>query len=315
MESDLQETDSSVSANARLLLLAASRHDLKSLQELLRTIPASVQDPETGFTPLHAAIAGADPSKKASLVDGVPNGGPINGDTQEKEGNGDDAAIETVKQLLLNGAIWNDLNKDDETPGCLALRLGLKDLYNIMVDAGVRAEVLLNRLDEYEQLNDQESDDDPDEDIPDTTQRVQDNNESITNQPSSSSSSQDPLPNQPTYLSSTLSFQANRILDSSTNSVMMSWETNLMSRTASLLAPCPGLRILNIGHGMGIIDTHFQSTSPSTHHIIEAHPSVLAQMREKGWYEKPNVVIHEGKWQDILPSLIENEEDGTMLFD
>ncbi|KAI4247357.1 MAG: hypothetical protein L6R42_009652, partial [Xanthoria sp. 1 TBL-2021] len=256
MESDNpQEAESDVAAGARLLLLAASRHDLKSLQELLRTVPASVQDPEIGFTPLHAAIAGADPSKKASLVDGVPNGVPVSGDTEEKDASGNEAAIETVKQLLLNGAIWNDLNKDDETPGCLALRLGLKDLYNIMVDAGVRAEVLLNRLDEYERLNDQESDGDPDEDIPDITQRVQDNNESINNQPSSSSSSssQDPLPNQPTYLSSTLSFQANRILDSSTNSVMMSWETNLMSRTASLLAPCPGLRILNIGHGMGII--------------------------------------------------------------
>ncbi|KAI4280269.1 MAG: hypothetical protein L6R38_004576 [Xanthoria sp. 2 TBL-2021] len=314
MASDIpQETDSSVAPDARLLLLAASRHDLKSLQELLHTVPASVQDPETGFTPLHAAIAGADPSKKPSLVDEVPNGGHLNGDdTEEKEASGDEAAIETVKLLLLNGAIWNDLNKDDETPGCLALRLGLKDLYNIMVDAGVRAEVLLNRLDEYEQLNDQESDEDPDEDIPDTTHRVEDDNESLNNQPPSS---QDPLPNQPTYLSSTLSFQPNRILDSSTNSVMMSWETNLMSRTASLLAPCPGLRILNIGHGMGIIDTHFQSTTPSTHHIIEAHPSVLAQMREKGWYEKPNVVIHAGRWQDVLPTLIENEEDGTMLFD
>ncbi|KAL8864654.1 MAG: hypothetical protein Q9198_009727 [Flavoplaca austrocitrina] len=181
-----------------------------------------------------------------------------------------------------------------------------------MVDAGVRAEVLLSRLDEYEQLNDQESDDDNlAEETSEITRRPQDDNVSRHNRPST----HDPLPNQPSYLSSSLSFQPDRILDSSNNSVMMSWENNLMSRTASLLAPSPGLRILNIGHGMGIIDSHFQSTQPSTHHIIEAHPSVLAQMREKGWYDKPNVVIHEGKWQEKLPSLIENEDGATTLFD
>ncbi|KAL8999202.1 MAG: hypothetical protein Q9169_001867 [Polycauliona sp. 2 TL-2023] len=307
--------DSDNPASAQSLLLAASRHDLTTLHELLRTIPASVQDPETGSTPLHAAIAGTDPSKDASQAAGAPNGEPVNGNTEDTDDIEEDKALETVKLLLLNGAIWNDLNKDDETPGCLALRLGLKDLYNVMVDAGVRAEVLLNRLADYEQLDDQESDDDnddddnPDEDVPETTEEIQ-TDESIN----SATSTQTPQPNQPTYLSSSLSFQPDRILDSATNSVMMSWETDLMSHTASLLAPSPGLRILNIGHGMGIIDTHFQSTSPGTHHIVEAHPSVRANMREKGWYDKPNVVIHEGKWQDILPSLIENE-NGSVLFD
>ncbi|KAL9638662.1 MAG: hypothetical protein Q9204_001414 [Flavoplaca sp. TL-2023a] len=312
MSNNPQETDRSAAAEAQSLLLAASRHDIPTLQQLLHTVPASVQDAETGFTPLHAAIAGADPAKRASQAYGMPNGGSIDDDNEEKA-IGEEAAVETVKLLLLNGAIWNDLNKDNETPGCLALRLGLKDLYNIMVDAGVRAEVLLSRLDEYEQLNDQESDDDDlAEDTSGITQRRQDDNPSRRNRPSST---HDPLPNQPSYLSSSLSFQPDRILDSSNNSVMMSWENDLMSRTASLLAPSPGLRILNIGHGMGIIDAHFQSTQPSTHHIIEAHPSVLAQMREKGWYDKPNVVIHEGKWQDILPSLIENEDGATTLFD
>ena len=28
-------------------------------------------------------------------------------------------------------------------------------------------------------------------------------------------------------------------------------------------------------------------------------------MREQGWFEKPNVKIHQGKWQDVLPKLIE----------
>ncbi|KAL8860434.1 MAG: hypothetical protein Q9178_003093 [Gyalolechia marmorata] len=322
MESDNPQDHqcSNLTAESQSLLVAASRHDLKSLQDLLRTVPASVQDPETGFTPLHAAIAGAIQSNEVSQVDGVSNGGPNGGDTEEK-GHADEAAIETVKLLLLNGAIWNDLDKKDETPGCLALRLGLKDLYNIMVDAGVRAEILLNRLDQYEQLEDPQSDDDdddgPHDEMPSEATKVvvQQDNGSINNTPNIQSSSQDPQPNQPTYLSSSLSFHRDRILDSSSNSVMMSWEYDLMSQTASLLAPAPGLRILNIGHGMGIIDTHFQSSSsPSTHHIIEAHPSVLERMREQGWYDKTNVIIHEGRWQDVLPKLIENE-DGGVLFD
>ncbi|KAI4116450.1 MAG: hypothetical protein LQ341_007689, partial [Variospora aurantia] len=62
---------------------------------------------------------------------------------------------------------------------------------------------------------------------------------------------------------------------------------------------------------MGIIDAEFQRTSPSTHHIVEAHPSVLARMREQGWYDKPNVVVHEGRWQDVLPKLIESEDENS----
>ncbi|KAL8906658.1 MAG: hypothetical protein Q9171_006181 [Xanthocarpia ochracea] len=320
MESDNPQDHQfpNLAAESHSLLVAASRHDLKSLENLLRTVPASVQDPETGFTPLHAAIAGAIQSNEVSRVDGVSKGGPNSGDTEEK-GHADEAAVETAKLLLLNGAIWNDLDKKDETPGCIALRIGLKDLYNIMVDAGVRAEILLNRLDKYEQLEDQQSDDDDDADPDDemsseATNVVQQDNRSINNTSIIQPSSQDPQPNQPTYLSSSLSFHPDRILDSSTNSVMMSWENNLMSQTASLLAPSPGLRILNIGHGMGIIDSHFQSSSPSAHHIIEAHSSVLERMREQGWYDKTNVIIHEGRWQDILPKLIENE-DGGVLFD
>src|SRR5437588_3197588 len=86
---------------------------------------------------------------------------------------------------------------------------------------------------------------------------------------------------------------------------MMQWETSIMRTSADLLLPNPSLRVLNIGFGMGIIDTFFQSHSPSSHHIIEAHPSIISSMRDKGWHAKPNVVIHEGRWQDVLPKLLE----------
>ena len=44
----------------------------------------------------------------------------------------------------------------------------------------------------------------------------------------------------------------------------------------------------------------FQSRSPRKHIIIEAHPDVLAHMRERGVYDWPNVHILEGRWQDFL---------------
>lgn len=319
MESDtLQDPDTDTAAGAQQVLAAASSHHVTSLRGLLRTYSASVQDPETGYTPLHAAISGADPSREKQQADGIVNGNDVNAEEVDEEGEGKEAAVSTVKLLLQNGAIWNDLDKDDETPGCLALKLGLTDLYDILVDAGVRAEILLSRLEEYEQLQEDDVDENPDPEA---------SSDSDTNFPTSATSigdvppatvppsTLDPQPNQPAYLTSALSFHPDRILDASANSVMMSWETTLMSRTTALLAPTPSLRILNIGHGMGILDTLFQSTSPSTHHIIEAHPSVLARMREQGWYEKPNVVVHEGRWQDVLPKLIESEDGEPNLFD
>lgn len=70
-----------------------------------------------------------------------------------------------------------------------------------------------------------------------------------------------------------------------------------------------GLKVLNVGFGLGIIDTMFQSlsTPPALHVIIEAHPDVQAHMREQGWYDKKGVKILEGKWQDFIedPALLE----------
>ena len=50
------------------------------------------------------------------------------------------------------------------------------------------------------------------------------------------------------------------------------------------------------------IDSLFQAlpTPPSLHVIVEPHPDVLAHMRELGWFDKPNVRILEGKWQDFV---------------
>ena len=301
-------------AQAQLILLAASHHNIESLRSLLRTGSASVQDAETGSTPLHAAIAACEPLQNG-VADSANTSGHVNGTV-----NGDhsstarsEAAAKTMRLLLQNGAIWNDVDRNDETPGCLALRLGLKELYEIMVDAGVRAEMLLNRLDEYQPLaeNDDEEDEAQGSDEGRREQGEVDDPSNGQQQDLDDNGEDHPEIHNEDYLQSSLRFQNGRILDSAGNGVMMAWETDILKRSADLLVPRSGLTVLNIGHGMGIIDTFFQDKNLSTHHIIEAHTAVLERMKKDGWYDKPNVTVHEGRWQDVVPKIISQ----GILFD
>ena len=352
-------TEINVDLDIQEVLLAASQHDIPKLRRLIRDYeqvgnPANVKDPETGYTPLHAAIAACEPIDNGNGdgdgedadARGASNGVGANGDAGAQKGRStanaqEESGLETVRTLLEEGAIWNDLDLNNETPGCLARRLGLKDLYEAVVDAGVRAELLLNRLDGYEALS--EEDDDEEEEEEGEGQEDQEEKEEEEEQ------QQQPDQNEVTvavpedqvqeliaaatasgaevaeaapdvtntrYLNSDLSFQNGRLLDQDQNGVMMAWETDIMSRSAKKLLPTPGLRVLNIGHGMGIVDNFFQELSPSTHHIIEAHPAVVEEMKRKGWHEKPGVKIHEGRWQDVLPALVlENETFDAIYYD
>jgi protein arginine N-methyltransferase 2 len=299
------------------ILLAAAKHDVPSLRNLLRNSSANVQDSETGYTPLHAAIAACETDHEAG--DGRAE---VNGHTNEatKEQEQEiEAATKTMKLLFENGAIWNDLDSNGETPGCIAYRLGLKELYELCVDAGVRAELLLSRLDEYQLLGDAASDDDDDNDndeIPEDNNLEEVTGDAETIDVNREDAQGDESTENPNYLASSLTFNRDRLLDADANGVMMEWETTLMRRSAELLLPAPGLRVLNVGHGMAIIDSIFQEKEPKSHHIIEAHPDVLKRMKEQGWYEKPGVVIHEGRWQDIVPGLVEkNEMFDAIYFD
>ncbi len=308
-------------------LLAASQHNIPQLRSLLRNGSASVQDPETGFTPLHAAIAACEPSQSPKQNGIQVNRHISDGHAQETEGDESLAtqdedikrASKTVELLLENGAIWNDVDNNNATPGCLALRVGLKELYNIMVDAGVRAEILLNRLDEYEQLGDGADEDIEADDVVKAEQAVAEVPQEAGVQATPPAGSMTDTINSvevsnEEFLRSDLRFQDGRILDNSRNGVMMTWETDIMKRTADLLCPRSDLRILNIGHGMGIIDSFLQDKSPTAHHIIEAHPAVLAQMRRDGWYDKSNITVHEGKWQDVVPRIMEQGQMFDVIY-
>lgn len=104
------------------------------------------------------------------------------------------------------------------------------------------------------------------------------------------------------------------LLDNDDDAVMMEWERPLMNAHANILTNngMKHKRVLNIGFGLGIIDTALQVYEPSLHVIIEAHPTVYKKMIENGWDKKANVRICYGKWQDELPKLVEEgiEFDG-----
>jgi protein arginine N-methyltransferase 2 len=299
----------------RDILYHAWGHDLPDLKKLLDVRgKASAQDPKTGETPLHAAIRACGPA------------GPDSNDSDE----GEDGCVEEAKgvmqELFFSGAIWNDVDANNETPGCVAYRLGRKALYEMCVDAGVRAELLFSLMDGYEELS---SGSDAGEE---ETEAAAQNGDAMDtdDQPQPEAQEQRFVPpdaneknvTSEEYLSSKLTYDASKLLDEDLNGVMMSWETDIMRRSVAALLPDPeaqtGKRILNIGFGMGIIDGMFAETKPSRHHIIEAHPSVLehlsqpdskfgASWEESGSDEGANKVWA-GKWQDVVPQLLEQGE-------
>ncbi|GIL60427.1 hypothetical protein Vafri_15020 [Volvox africanus] len=76
-----------------------------------------------------------------------------------------------------------------------------------------------------------------------------------------------------------------------------------------------GGRVLNVGFGLGIVDTEIQSHNPELHTIVEAHPDVYEHMVRQGWAERPGVRILKGRWQDVLPELLADAPYDGIFFD
>ncbi|EHK24769.1 uncharacterized protein TRIVIDRAFT_145248 [Trichoderma virens Gv29-8] len=306
----------------RDVLYHAWGHDLSGLKKLLDDrSKASLQDPKTGETPLHAAIRACGQADE-------PNGGEDEGEDGCVE-----EAREVVNQLFFSGAIWNDVDANNETPACVAYRLGRKTLYNLCVDAGVRAEILLALMDGYEELSSGGDDDDNDEDetMQEQEQDAAANEAKAQDGDGEVVEAAEPLKFVPPdanekpvtseeYLQSDLTYDDNKLLDSDLNGVMMAWETDIMRRSVAALIPDaqPGKRVLNIGFGMGIIDGMFAELKPSKHHIIEAHPAVLKHISspeskfgaawEKSGPEEGAYKVFGGKWQEVVLQLLEQGE-------
>lgn len=326
------------------ILLAATNHDIETLKKLLRTGDARMQDPDAGFSPLHAAVAACESDRDLNDEEVDNERDAVHGNALTEE-----SALATVKLLLENGAIWNELDNHDDTPGCIALRLGLKKVYEEIVAAGVRAELLFGRLDQYDLLPDNDAEEDHDDDaihgmeptprgtastangqandtamdldgmdpspnpstkVEDTTAGADSSVPTSTQTDETAEHTTEPVLSNPNvdseaYLASKLTYSEGRLLDSDKNAVMMDWETEIMKVSADQICYKKGLRTMNIGHGMGIVDKMFLANDPEMHHIIEAHPEVMEKLRREGWHDMPNVTVHEGKWQDVLPKLVE----------
>lgn len=104
------------------------------------------------------------------------------------------------------------------------------------------------------------------------------------------------------YLQDRVSFSEDKLMDSDSKAVMMAWEKPLMEAHAKAVCSVGG-HVLNVGFGMGLVDTAIQQYSPVSHTIIEAHPEVYERMLRTGWGQKDNVKIVFGRWQDVLSQL------------
>lgn len=232
---------------------------------------------------------------------------------------------EMVTTLLEYGAGWCLTDVNNDTPGCILIKRNLKNtpIYEQIVDAGVRAELLLRKvtefdmevIEDYEGANEEE-----------TAEAGQQEEVEIQAEASESSAreleadvvddKQDPSHNQDAYLRSKLQYTDDALVtEDGQDGVMMAWESNLMKIGCdSLFKGSNGdeTNVLNIGFGMGIIDTMINERNPTKHYICEAHPDVLQKMKDDGWYNKPNVVVLDGRWQDQLDKLLSS---GEVYFD
>jgi len=255
-----------------IMLNACSCGDIVSVQTILEQsrqisnppLAASLQDEETGISPLMAAS----------------EAGQLN----------------ICKILLEEGAPWNAIDRYRKCAGNYATEKEHWDVVNLLVDFGTQSELILGAtVRNMMKSNGMSS-------------VIENNGSDGQNR----SIEQEPC-TKPDYLQHNVRYNAaeTALLDEDNDAVMMEWERPLMEAHASIITGnAPNRIILNVGFGMGIIDSFIQTYNPALHVIIEAHPIVYQKMIKDGWDKKPNVRICFGRWQDELPKLM---NEGVMF--
>ncbi|KAK6938603.1 Ankyrin repeat [Dillenia turbinata] len=182
---------------------------------------------------------------------------------------------EVVKILLEAGAPWNALSPQNLSAGDFAMDSGHQEVFDILLNAGCHIDEKL-KLARWIQA----------ELILGTIARKENSKGDLNGD----------------YLEDRISFSEDKLMESNSKAVMMAWEKPLMEAHAKAICSGGG-HILNIGFGMGLVDTAIQQYAPVSHTIVEAHPEVYKRMLQTGWGEKDNVKIIFGRWQDVLPQL------------
>lgn len=223
--------------------------------------------------------------------------------------------VDVVKVLLRHGAIWNAVDANGITAAQVAWSMNHEKCYRAIFEEGVRQTFLLNAL--QAQRDDQAEEEDEEEEEqagPSDAKRAKTDDAagtaiasadgtSLTLKPSSLDVANDTA----AYLSTPLRFVPDplgqvRCLDADNNMVMAPWETDIMQLSASLLCSNQpeGFSVLNVGFGLGIIDTLLQTYRPARHVIIEAHPDAIAYAKQLGFDHMPGVELFHGRWEDWI---------------
>ncbi|KZT52886.1 hypothetical protein CALCODRAFT_440917 [Calocera cornea HHB12733] len=251
---------------------------------------------------LHSALLAHDlPAVKAALADGAPAWyqSPDSG-WGALHYAAEWGSEEAVRAVLEGGGVWNAVDNLGNTAGDIAISRNEEGTYTLIRDAGLRSELLLNLLASHSALK-----------VLDPT----------------------PAGDLESFLASRLVYRQDGagqevcavvVQDADGRDVqvgvMMGWERRIMEETVHLLSEAEppegvdGLRVLNVGFGLGIIDSLFQALSPTRHTIIEPHPDVLAHMQATGWMGKKGVEVRRGKWQDVLSAQGEQGERWDVVF-
>ena len=256
--------------NVLRMLEACSKGDMATIQTLMseNTMYACHQDDTTGQSPLMVASA-------------VGNG-PL------------------VQNLLEAGAPWNAVDRKGQCAGNFATDAQHWEVVNLLVEWGTRSELILGAAQRAQQKQQAAAGQQQQQQAATSNGTIPEAHQPCT---------------KPDYLQQPLRYNADAsaLLDADSDAVMMEWERPLMKAHAQIMmeqvSPADTAtykkRVLNVGFGMGIIDSALQELGPSLHIIIEAHPDVYKHMLAQHWDKKPNVRICFGRWQDVMPKLIE----------
>lgn len=177
-----------------------------------------------------------------------------------------DGHVEVVQALLAAGAPWNAVDRKGKCAGTLALEQSHQAAVDEIVKAGVAAELMFHALEDVRT---------------DDSLHIQHDS----------------------YLKQNVRYEHDALLDDADRGVMMEWEAPIMRLHAQLLCEGGNKDVLNIGFGMGFVDTFIQDFGCRSHTIIEAHPQVHQKMINDGWSAKQGVKIVHARWQDVVDSL------------